>query len=487
MAMIETYNFGPLLLERAKAAPPDAVAVRQKQGDIAYWQLSELIVNFALHMRLRGIGPGSRVALQSHDVVGSFLAMWANALLGSTMFTASKAASREPRLKPTHRLHTSMPNPPAGQNVHQITLDWSRPLPVFGNVANAVFPGYSSRDGVMLISQTSGSTGLPKFIEVTCGNFMARVNAQTIFDTNQMRTSANLFSPLSRNGLKWDVRTLLRQGTIVRRRSFRSWLSTDVEIVIGSPHQITQLLPETGNPTGKRIPVCYISGSHVSPETRRFLFGFFDQLRVGFNSTECLTGIERIIGPEEPYDPRLGKPANGVELQVLDDDGRVLPNGEEGHLRVRSPVMVKGYLFNPEATAQAFRDGWFYPGDIAKLTNDGELIIIGRAGEQFNLGGIKVSAQDIDSLVLSHANVTDAASFVFSGTAGLNKLGLLVVPAKVAEPATLAEELRELCKKTFGPSRVPERIMVGTAVPRNETGKVQREDVSRVAVKLPVL
>ena len=93
---------------------------------------------------------------------------------------------------------------------------------------------------------------------------------------------------------------------------------------------------------------------------------------------------------ERDADEVAGRPLPGVELEVVDAEDRPQPPGCGGAIRLRAPGMAEGYLDNPQQTAQRFRDGWFYPGDIARWEPDGVLRLLGRADDVVNLGGFKL-------------------------------------------------------------------------------------------------
>src|SRR5262249_17576428 len=96
----------------------------------------------------------------------------------------------------------------------------------------------------------------------------------------------------------------------------------------------------------------------------------------------------------------VGFIAPGIEVQAVDAEHRPLAQGSEGMLRIRSATCIDGYLGDPQATARAFHDGWFYPGDHGAVAEDGQLIVTGRAGEVINAGGVKANPREIEEVLL---------------------------------------------------------------------------------------
>src|SRR3712207_754802 len=115
-------------------------------------------------------------------------------------------------------------------------------------------------------------------------------------------------------------------------------------------------------------------------------------------------------------DPRpgyVGPPLDGVDLRLLDDDGRTLDVADDetfGEIAVRGPNLFLGYLNRPDATAQAVRDGWFHTGDLATRAPDGAIRIVGRrATDLIKSGGFKIGAGEIENALLDHPAVREAA------------------------------------------------------------------------------
>jgi acyl-coenzyme A synthetase/AMP-(fatty) acid ligase len=165
----------------------------------------------------------------------------------------------------------------------------------------------------------------------------------------------------------------------------------------------------------------------------------------------------------------VGHAAPGVVLQVVDDGGVPLPAGETGLVRARSPAMEAGYFNDAEASAHAFRDGWFYSGDCGALSAEGRFAYRGRADDQMNSDGIKIFPAEIEQVLLEHPAVVEAAAFPMPSPDGENSPAAAVV---LRDPQALAG-LRRWALKRLGP-RAPRFIAGVVALPRNPVGKVRR-------------
>ena len=160
---------------------------------------------------------------------------------------------------------------------------------------------------------------------------------------------------------------------------------------------------------------------------------------------------------------------------MVDEDFATLPaDGEAmGELLVRSPSMFAGYLNRPDATGAAFRDGWFCTGDVATLDADGYVTIVGRRSTDIiKSGGYKISAGEIEEVLLEHPAVAEAA------VAGRpdEDLGERVTAWVVARATHDLDEdgLRSHCATALAPHKRPRAYHLVAELPRNALGKVQK-------------
>ena len=163
----------------------------------------------------------------------------------------------------------------------------------------------------------------------------------------------------------------------------------------------------------------------------------------------------------------VGFPFPGIEIEIVDDAGRRLPPGEIGLIRLRGAGFPTAYINNPEATAQVFRDGWFYIGDVGSLTPEGALYLKGRADDVMNLDGIKIYPADIEATLLQHPAVAEAAAFP------LHSKHYSDVPAVavVLRSETSVEALLAYCRERLG-VKAPQRLHILPELPKNAMGKV---------------
>ena len=166
----------------------------------------------------------------------------------------------------------------------------------------------------------------------------------------------------------------------------------------------------------------------------------------------------------------VGYVTPGARIEIVDDVDRPVPAGTEGIVRVASEWAVDRYIGDPIGSAQAFRNRWFYPGDLGSLTSDDVLIISGRQNNVLNIGGAKIPAETVTAVLSSFSGVSDAAAFVVTNRLGVDE----VLAAVTCREKISAENLRSYCQSRMPPPFVPAQIVILDAMPLSDTGKVDR-------------
>jgi long-chain acyl-CoA synthetase len=167
-----------------------------------------------------------------------------------------------------------------------------------------------------------------------------------------------------------------------------------------------------------------------------------------------------------------------LEAKLVADDGTDLTPGPDvvGQLCVRGPVVIKGYLNRPEATADAIRDGWFNTGDVARIDDDGFVFIVDRAKDMVLRGGENVFCSEVEAAIYDHGDVAEAAVFGIPD----ERLGEAVAAVVVLNAgSTLTEqELQEFLAGKISQFKVPSKIWFrDEPLPRNATGKFLKREL----------
>jgi malonyl-CoA/methylmalonyl-CoA synthetase len=197
-----------------------------------------------------------------------------------------------------------------------------------------------------------------------------------------------------------------------------------------------------------------------------------------YGMTESLiTCAVRAEGPRRSG--TVGPPLDAVALRLVDDHGEILEASDVdtvGEIEVAGPTLFQGYLNRPDATAEAMHDGWFRTGDVATRNAEGHLCLIGRrATDLICSGGYKIGAGEVESALLEHPEIADAA---VTGAPDPD-LGERVVAWVVAasDPPPTAEKLAEHVAGLLAPHKRPRVVHYLSALPRNDLGKVLKTEL----------
>jgi len=170
-----------------------------------------------------------------------------------------------------------------------------------------------------------------------------------------------------------------------------------------------------------------------------------------------------------------GLPEFLAEVKVVDDDGNEVGPEELGEVIMRADFVMKGYWNNPEATAEAIRDGWLYTGDIAKRDEDGFFYIMDRKKDMIISGGENIYPAEIEDAVLGHPKIIDAGVIGFPHELWGEAVKAIVV-VKPGEELT-EEELIEWCKGKIGKYKIPRKVEFTESLPRTPTGKILKREL----------
>jgi acyl-CoA synthetase (AMP-forming)/AMP-acid ligase II len=176
-----------------------------------------------------------------------------------------------------------------------------------------------------------------------------------------------------------------------------------------------------------------------------------------------------------------GRAAPGVEVDLVDDDGRPVPPGQPGEIVIRGPTVMAGYWQAPEVTARAMAGGWFHSGDVAQRDADGYIYISDRKSDMIISGGINVYPKEIEEIIYRHPGVLECAVVGLPDREWGEAVTAFVAPRPGARVD--ADEVVELCRRELAGYKKPRRVVFVDEIPRNPSGKVLkrilREQFSR--------
>lgn len=472
---------GPLL---------DAVAVIARQDParpayidhgraVTYADLAGRIGGMAAWLARQGLPPGAMVGLTLREDLPHLVASLALMHLGCDQISLASHDPPTLRAALAGRLGVALVIGDGEEDALPgrpfLRIDPAGPGPGEAPPARGV-PG-----AARLVLSSSGTTGRPKLVPLTQSD-IARQMARRAHESLMSRVYYRSTTVEHNNARKYHLGLLSRGATVVLSNCAtlpdlaEACERFDIGRVTLPPERAAALADLQSRAGARRWPAqatLAVFGAMVPPALRRRLMTeVTPRLTVNYSTTEA--GTITLAGPDDhaSHPDGIGRPLPRVELHIVDDDGNTLPAGETGLVRLRAHGMARGYLDDPEADARAFHDGWFQPGDRGRLDPDGTLIFVGRDAEMMMLGTINIFPAEIERAAEGFPGLAECAAFaVRSPTLG-DIPALAVVEAVPGALDTAA--LMARCRARLG-LRAPRRVVVVPALPRNASGKVQRD------------
>lgn len=332
------------------------------------------------------------------------------------------------------------------------------------------------------IMYTSGTTGLPKGIAVRHRNTHIIPNgspdwrgdswihcsplftfAGMAFIYNPMKMGmAGLYLP------RFDVDEWVR-AVEVHRPSMAFLVPAMVQLLLASPS-----LPAADLTSLRMLS---IGSAPLPPSLHLAMADRLPNASVSNNYSMTEAGTTFTFMPHDELRRRPGSVGipMGSELRIVDDDGADLPPGEIGEILIGVGKHHREYYLDPEATAAAWSGGWLRSGDLGELDDDGYLYLRGRKKDLIIRGGHNILATDVESVLYRHPDVLEAAVVGFPHEVLGEDVAAFVVP----RPGTSIDpdEVRSFCAPQLADYKVPRRVVVVEALPRNATGKVLKAEL----------
>jgi acyl-CoA synthetase (AMP-forming)/AMP-acid ligase II len=321
-------------------------------------------------------------------------------------------------------------------------------------------------EDIALVLHTSGTTGRPKAVPLTHRNLTRTMkNIKATYDLSPADRTMLVMPLFHVHGLLAGfLAPLYSGGSVIVPPKFsvsEFWddfikYKANWYTAVPTIHQI--LLKSPPPHTKPKIRFIRSCSSPLSPTT-------FHQLEATYNApvleayamTEAshqMTSNPLPPGKRLPGSVGIGQ---GVEIAILDGEGKEVPQGSEAEICIRGENVTKGYLNNPEANKSSFTsNGFFRTGDQGKKDKDGYVIITGRIKELINKGGEKISPIELDNVLARHPNVSEAVSFAIPDEMFGQEVAVAVVP-KAGEKIT-EEELKKWVADKLAKFKVPKKV-----------------------------
>jgi acyl-CoA synthetase (AMP-forming)/AMP-acid ligase II len=366
-------------------------------------------------------------------------------------------------------------------------------------MADAAISTDDPGDGIAVQIFTSGTTAAPKAALLRHGNLLSYILGTVEFGSASLEEAALVsVPPYHIAGITALLSSIYALRRIVLLPAFDpdTWLAlaaseraTNAFLVPTMLSRIVARIDAAGAADLSALRAVAYGGGRMPVELIDRALDLFPN--TGFTNAYGLTETSStiaLLGPEEhraahgSVDPAVrarlgsvGRPLPTVQIEIRDEEGKVLPPDERGEIYVRGDQVSGEYRERSALDSK----GWFPTRDAGWMDAEGYLFLAGRADDVIVRGGENISPGEIEDVLLSHPVIADAAAVAIPSTEWGEAVGIAVV-AKPNQPPPSEDELRTLIRNRLRSSRVPERIAILDALPYNEMGKLLRREVRKL-------
>lgn len=341
---------------------------------------------------------------------------------------------------------------------------------------------------VAWLQYTGGTTGRPKAAMLSHRALVQEVQTLTaswgLPETPRYLAS----SPITHAAMLPLVPTLARGGTVILHQGFDpgAWLQTIHEHRVNYAFVVPTMLytmfdqADPGRFDTSSLDSLVYGAAPMSPARLPEVCETFGPILMQvYGQTECVGMTTSLRKDEHDLARRpdlltsCGRPCAGICVELLDDDGRPVPDGEVGEVSVRSRVVMNGYWKRPEETAEALRDGWLHTGDMAVRDPGGFFHLVDRKKDMIVTGGFNVYPREVEDVIAAEPGVSAVAVIGLPD----DKWGESVTAFVVPRPGTTVdvEQLTATVRARKGPHQAPKRVEVVAELPTTGVGKIDKK------------
>lgn len=486
--------FEPLFQHASQS--PDETAAIDDRGQYTWQQLAGMSAGLAMYISFQTRKPAVGIFLPAG---AGFAASFYGTLLAGKSVVAMNflLGDREiAHVIADSEIDTVLTAPPLSDRlkdspVKVVDLTQLPKAPPFRTTPNFPSPG---PDDLAVLVYTSGTSGLPKGVELTYGNIQSCVTAAIEYaDLKDRHRFLGIVPPFHSLGLMATVIAPVQLGALVVFQARFSAVAAikairehKLSLVSAVPSMFGALL-HLKNASAEDFAHTYalISGGEPLPPSvaARFAERFGVPLLEGYGLTETCGPICFNV-PKAHRPGSVGRMLPGASAQFVDDDGKPVPAGQSGEILLKGPMVMHRYHNLPDETAAVIAgDGAFRTGDLGRMDDDGFLYITGRKKEMISVAGEKASPREIEDTLLRNPSVADAA-VLGKKDASRGEVVVAFVIKKEGQ-AIKADELREFCRNEgLAQWKCPREIYFVDELPRSPTGKVLKRVLAEQLEKM---
>jgi long-chain acyl-CoA synthetase len=497
-----SLNLGTILMATARIHPSRR-ALQLGERAFTYEEIDRAARSLATALHERGIGPGSNVAVLIPNLPEFTISYFGILYAGCTvvplnvLLTGPEVAyhldDAQARLLIAHPLFSEAAT--AGAAAAGVPVVWAGDAPgAEGTPLSALLESPAadhlhptSPDETAVILYTSGTTGKPKGAELTHSNLFLNAavvtpNLIAVGPDDIALATLPLFHSFGQTCIQ---NTTLSQGasfTLLPRFTPEEALSIiqrdRVTIFAGVPTMYFAILhyPDADRYDLSSLRCCMTGGAAMPVEVMKaFEERYGVPVLEGYGLSETSPVASFNLPDRARTAGTIGWPVWGVEMAILDEHDRALPDGETGEIGIRGHNIMKGYWRRPDATAECMGSGWFHSGDIGLREANGCYRIVDRKKDMIIRGGFNVYPREIEEVLYAHPDIIEAAVIGIVHESHGEEVKAVVV----SRPGTTLADtaIIEYCKARLAAYKYPRIVEFRETLPKGPTGKILKREL----------
>ncbi|MGP4072299.1 acyl-CoA synthetase [Piscibacillus sp. B03] len=508
------------LLTRTRERYPDKFAIAYKDARLTYSELDDLVNQTAYAFRTDGVKKGDMITIMSKNSLDFVVVNFALARLGAVMIPINYMLTEDDVAYILNHAGASgfvapeefapvlekakgdldikfryLMEFPQSHRVSEVLQDWKPISHIQAGQPTELVDEDIEDDDLAHVLYTSGTESRPKGVMLSHKSIVSEyvscvvngdmsekdvcIHALPLYHSAQLHCFLGPSVYLGSSGIILDAATPeIILETIEREKITQLFCPPTVWIAL-LRH------PDFDKRNLSSLEKCYYGAAIMPREILKELSERLPQARFyNFYGQTEVAPLATALGPDEQLSKlgSAGKPTLNMQTRIVDENDVEVPRGEVGEIVHRTPHAMKGYLNDPEKTAEAFKNGWFHSGDLGVMDEDGYITIVDRKKDMINTGGVNVSSREVEETIYQLDGVSEVAVIGIPDEYWIEAVTAVIVP--MPEQNLTEDQVTQYCQEHLSKFKVPKYVAFTDELPKNPSGKVLKRDLREEFKKL---
>ena len=361
---------------------------------------------------------------------------------------------------------------------------------LFTQGGSAMTPVERDPDDTACVLYTGGTTGMPKGVLLSHENIITAIHNVVYCERSNHEDRALCFLPFNHvfgqmhimNASIYSGGGLVLMPGFDMEKALKAISDHNVTKLFAVPTVYVRLLQlDRLKDRLSRVRYCFSAAASMA---REVVVKWHETTGLKIHEAYGMTETASLVTYNHYYRHKVGSvgtPVGTTEVSIRDSQGNPLSLGSTGEICIRGRNVMKGYLGNPQSTAEAFHDGWLRSGDVGYVDEEGYLFIVDRIKELIITGGENVYPREVEEVLYQRADVAECAIIGLPDPEYGERVAAYIVPKPGKTPDQ--KELKTFCRERLAPFKVPKNFIVVTSLPTSPAGKILKRELRKIVIE----